>query len=120
MTRKCDIHGVRNLSRETMMEEGRDKTDDRLRDLGTDCRPIRVYERRTRKPVETSSDLFDLAAVAQRIERTRMYSESDRITGAEHIPMFAEDFLRLRPACHGYAHGDSSVGYYTQSPTFLS
>ena len=120
MTRKCDIDGVRNLSGQTVVKEGRDKTDDRLWNLDTDCRPVRVNERCTRKPVETSSDLFDLAAVAQRIERTRMYSESDRIAGAEHVPMFAEDFLRLRAACHGYAHGDSSVGYYTQYPTFLS
>ena len=64
MTREGDIHGMRNLSRQTMMEEGRDKTDDRLRDLNTDCRPIRVHERCTGKPVKTSSDLFDFAAVA--------------------------------------------------------
>ena len=49
-----------------------------------------------------------------------MYSEPDRIARSEHVPMFAEDFLRLSAACGGYSHGDSSVGYYTQSPTFLS
>ena len=120
MTWKSDIYRVRNLSSQAVMEEGRNETNDRLRNLDSDRCPVRVGQRRTRKAVETSSDLFDLAAVAQRIERTRMDSESDRIAGAEHVPMFAEDFLRLRAACRGYAHRDSSVGYYTQSPTFLS
>ena len=99
MTWKSDVNGVRNLSSQTVMEEGRNETDDRLRNLHSYRSPIRVGQRCTGKPIETSSDLFDLAAVAQRIERTGMYTQSDRIARSEHVPMVAEDFLRLRAAC---------------------
>ena len=98
MTVKCDINGVRNLSGQAVMEEGRNETDDRLWNLDSDRRPVRIGQRCTGEPIETSSDLFDLATVAQRIECAGMYPQSDRIARSEHVPMFAEDFLRLRPA----------------------
>jgi hypothetical protein len=91
------IHGVRNLSRETVVCECRDQADYGFGNSENESDQIRIGERWLfGEPVGAAGHLFNFAAVLESVKRPRMDSQPDGFTRSRHSLVLGEQLPCFR------------------------